>query len=170
MVISSDQENRINRDFELEPLDWRRESTSPDKPLRAIVKAYEPLDSIPKPEKSFEALKKIMQLGIYPMYLAREDYLNGLLVDFSDARNTSQDFSGPFPLAPSGTGFDNPELVLDAFQDVLDKLKVSHVRAYGPLLPTEKKRREQFESKKKELSDSIEDAMHGPWDRFVKGD
>ena len=69
-----------------------------------------------------------MDLGIYPRELRLSDYLDGHLVDFSDARNDSKDFDPP--KAPCQIPFNNHEPVLKAFQQILNDLEIKDVHAY----------------------------------------
>ena len=120
-----------------------REFTIPSQPLRKIVKAYEPRQTIPKPEETLKSLKHIMGIGIYPIFLRADDFLNGLLVDFSDTWHSSEDFHRPFPAAPSERGFQNYHLTLDAFQQVLHDLQIHNVRASVSVSAAEREERER---------------------------
>ena len=85
-----------------------------------------------------------MELGIYPKYSRPSDYMNGKLVDFSDARNSSSDFPYPPPWAPPQFPFTHAEEILEEFQEILEELKITDIQAFDGSSPAQCQRRENI--------------------------
>ncbi|KAI4101710.1 MAG: hypothetical protein LQ339_004944 [Xanthoria mediterranea] len=94
LMLSAEYDDQLDDRFPELELDWDRPSEEYEKPvasrspLRAIVKDLVLEDNIWKPyvaRKMLGDLRKMRQLGIYPMDIKPKNYTGGKLVDFSVA-------------------------------------------------------------------------------------